>query len=137
MIILFQNCKVPRYTQFLILALCCKLSLCYLLSIIIIYIVHFRNCSESCVGRFVYVVCCLLLMAFSFYQVTPQQSDGRALGEQSYVRTGLLGFLGPVCTEITFPNIYSPDDAIYIVCLVWVRLSVAQLNPIKIEAWNL
>lgn len=29
-------------------------------------------------------------------QVQPLQSDGRQAGDKMYVRTGLLGFLGPV-----------------------------------------
>ena len=33
-------------------------------------------------------VCCL--------QVNPVHSDGRPLGDTTFVRTGLLGFLGPV-----------------------------------------
>jgi hypothetical protein len=33
-----------------------------------------------------------------FIQVNPVHSDGRLLGENVFVRTGLLGFLGPVRT---------------------------------------
>ena len=32
----------------------------------------------------------------SIFKVTPIHSNGRPVGEQSFVRTGLLGFLGPV-----------------------------------------
>ena len=31
------------------------------------------------------------------FKVSPVTNDGRSVGENAFVRTGLLGFLGPVC----------------------------------------
>lgn len=43
--------------------------------------------------KFMYVYCNEITL---FSKVQPQHPDGTIIGDKQYVRTGLLGFLGPV-----------------------------------------
>ena len=40
-------------------------------------------------------------LTISTFQVQPLTSDGRPHGDKQYIRTGLIGFLGPVGTVAT------------------------------------
>ena len=57
------------------------------------------------------------LICICSMQVNPVHSDGRPLGDTSFVRTGLLGFLGPVSWCLYFCHVYNNlFDSWFLLC---------------------
>jgi len=56
-------------------------------------------------------------------QVGPTHSDGRPLGDGTFVRTGLIGFLGPVITFTDAVTLYY----VRTLCVCYVKFNVIDL----------